>query len=414
MAEAQVGRTGFAVGLALVGAVLLVGLGDLRASAYAAVGVLLGWGLGVVALRPAWPRLGVLLGVAALVRFILLFSEPTLSDDVYRYLWEGRVWWAGESPFVYPPEAPELEPLRDSVWSKVNHRGVSSVYPPLAQLLFVALSAGGALAWKLVMGLLDLGTVYLLFRRSPAAGWCWGLLPLPIVETAGSGHLEGAGVLLMVLALGAGGSRTTRWQVWAALGGGLVKLLPAALIMPLLRHEKRPVPTLLTLMGVSLLCGIPLLLAGPAMLRGFLTYQETWAFNGSIYPLVHALAGDPLARRGLQLLGLLISAWVLGVSRDPGRVALWVTGTFVCLSPTVHPWYVLWPLAAGLCANVRAWSWFAALVPLAYVVLATYEPATSSWREPAWVKLVIYPPLYGLLLVEGWRRLTRPGPWSVH
>jgi hypothetical protein len=64
--------------------------------------------------------------------------------------------------------------------------------------------------------------------------------------------------------------------------------------------------------------------------------------------------------------------------------------------------------------GAEAWVLLAALVPLAYVVLATHDPARSTWVEPIWPRLVYYPVFFLALAAGGWRRWTLPGPDPVH
>jgi len=359
--------------------------------------VLVAWGLLVLRRVPDSPSLARCVLAAAAVRVPLLLSPVLLSDDVWRYLWEGAVWRAGLSPFAHAPDDPVLLSLRDEVWSRVAHREVSTIYPPLAQGLFVLLQPLGLYGWRAAMGAADLLTVALLHRRRPGAGWTWALLPLPALESAGSAHLEGVGVLLLVLALGS--------SAVAAWAGAMVKLLPAVLLV-----RQRPVVWVGALLATAV-CLAPML--GPGFTRGFETYRQTWAFNGGLHPLLELAIGGA-ARPFLQLVGAAVVAGILLRSRDPGRHALWACGAFVLLSPTVHPWYVLWPLAAALWHGVRAWTLLAALVPLSYVALGAYDAGTSRWVEPVWPRLVIYPPFFALLAWEAWVRLTRPGPHPVH
>lgn len=404
-ATAPPGRAVAATLVAVLGAALVaLRPGGAAAEAHPALPALLvAWGLGVVALRPAWTEVRALLAAALLVRVILALREPFLSDDVYRYVWEGRVWLAGHHPFASPPDAPELAALRDEVWARVNHRGVSSIYPPLAQALFVALAGLGAKGWQVAMGLADVGTAWLLFRRRPAAGWLWALCPLPALEAASSGHLEGVGVLLLVAALG--GSVAAGWA------GAMVKLLPGVVLVPLVGRR----PRTWALLGLATVgAALPLALAGPAVLRGFETYRATWAYNGSAYPLARLVLDEGAARGLLQAMGAAVVATVLLRSRDPGRVALWTTGAFVLLSPTVHPWYVLWPWAAALWNGSRAWTVAAVLVPVAYVVLWTYDPAVSRWEEPLWTRWLVWTPTVLALAAEAFHRLTRANPAPVH
>lgn len=386
--------------VALCAALLLGSLEDLRVPIHFAVTVLLIWGLGIFLLKPCFSKPAWLLTAAVVVRLPLLWPPPSLSDDLYRYLWEGEVWRAGLSPFVYAPDAPALVLLRDAIWEKVNHREVSSIYPPLAQLSFFLAAPTGVFGWKLGMGLADVGTAWLLYRRRPEAGSLWALLPLPVLEAAGSGHLEGLGVMLMVAGLSLGRGFWGAGLIWAA---AMVKLLPALLLPRMAPRWSWPLWLVATLFALWMM-GL-----NPELIRGFETYRQHWSFNGSLYPLLGLVVADPgLLRLILQAAGLVVVAGIVWRSRDPGRIALWGCGAFVLLSPTVHPWYVLWALAAGLWCAVEAWSLLAVLVPLAYLV---WGP--QGWSEPAWVAPLIYTPFYVCLLWTGLRRLVFPSPAPV-
>lgn len=380
---------------ALLGALACAALGDLRAQAAPGVLILLVWGAAVATLAPEDGRTRWILAVAVAVRLPLLTLSPTLSDDLWRYLWEGAVWRAGFNPFTYAPDAPELEHLRNETWAQVNHRSIPSIYPPLAQAAFVALAGWGPLGWRVASSIGDIVTAGLLARRRPRAGWWWALLPLPAVESAVSGHLEGIGVALLVASLTTGKPLFT----WA---GAMVKLLPGVLL------ALQPRRTWPAWAALTLAVTLPVV-----RVEGFETYRASWAFNGSIHPLLEAAVG-PAARTALQGVGALVVLLTLWRSRDPARVALWTTGTFVILSPTVHPWYVLWPLSVAMFARVDAWIVLGVTVPGAYIVLGTYDAATSRWEEWVGTRWLVYLPFYLAIIASAWRRATRAGPAAVH
>jgi len=74
---------------------------------------------------------------ALFFRIILWLSPPTLSDDIYRYLWEGRLVSMDINPFEYAPDAPQLEHMRDiEVFTQINHKNFVTIYPPLTQFIF--------------------------------------------------------------------------------------------------------------------------------------------------------------------------------------------------------------------------------------------------------------------------------------
>ena len=70
---------------------------------------------------------------------VLWVTPGFLSDDIYRYVWDGLVQQAGINPYHYPPEAPELGFLRDeTIFPMINRKSALTIYPPAAQLFFRA------------------------------------------------------------------------------------------------------------------------------------------------------------------------------------------------------------------------------------------------------------------------------------
>lgn len=405
-----------AIAWALLGAMSIVVLGDLRAHPLPAVAVMLLWGAGVLALpRPRLSARWVFL-VALLVRVVLLASPPSLSDDLFRYVWEGTLTAHGGNPYLHAPADPALAHwAHDTHRALVNHPDVPSIYPPLAMGLFSALAAVWAdpLPFKLASGLADAGTAWVLARilsdrgRSPSGAWLYALLPLGAVESAGSGHLDPIAVLCLVLAIEAWDRRRTG-ATWAGLGA-LLKLLPAVVLVGLLRRPRRTWPGAVVVALLGIAAAWPFVDAGPRLLEGFGAYARHWEFNGSVYPLAAPLLGE-LTRPVLVAVGALVVGWALLRRTDPAELALYAGGAFVLLSPTVHPWYVAWAWVPALICGGRAWTLLAALMPLSYVVLATVDPTTGAWREATWPRLVMYGPFLALAAHDLWRHTTSPGP----
>jgi alpha-1,6-mannosyltransferase len=347
---------------------------------------------------------------ALAVRLPLLLAPCALSDDVWRYVWEGMAWREGLNPFVHAPDSAALAHLRaardlfgQQIWPQVAHKAIPSIYPPGAQGLFAGLAPLGVLGFRVLAAGADVGTAEVLARRDPRAGLLWALLPLPAMESAVSGHLEGVGVLAWVLGMGLarGGTpagASLRVRAWAAWLGGMLKILPALL---LLRAGWRR-----ALLGGALALALSLPMV---TLDAPVRYATTWSFHAGPFVLAELLLGGA-ARPALQVLGALVVGTAALRVRDPASLALWGSGALVILSPVVHPWYALWPLAASLVRGGRAWSLFAALLPLSYTVLASYDPATSRWEEPGWTRWVTWGPFLGALSWEAWKRASRPGP----
>ncbi|MDP6686216.1 MAG: hypothetical protein QGI05_04600, partial [Candidatus Omnitrophota bacterium] len=88
-----------------------------------------------------------------LFRLILLPSISIHENDIYRYLWDGKVSNAGINPYKYAPddldsltrnleehELKRLDGLREKnllYFSRIGHSGVPTIYPPFAQFIFM-------------------------------------------------------------------------------------------------------------------------------------------------------------------------------------------------------------------------------------------------------------------------------------
>ena len=175
--------------------------------------------------------------VALAMRVAVLPAAPALSDDVYRYAWEGRVLAGGGNPYAHAPADPELARLREpEVHSRVNHPDLRAIYPPLAEAGFalVARAWFSILAFKLWVLLHDLALCALLAwwcaRRGGSAwdavAYAWN--PLVVAEYAGSAHHDPTGIVWLVAALALAERRPVA-SALSAIAAVMVKLvaLPA-------------------------------------------------------------------------------------------------------------------------------------------------------------------------------------------
>lgn len=395
--------------------------------------------------RDARTAVAVVWGTGIAARLALLPLTPELSDDVYRYLWDGRVLAHGVNPYLHAPADPALSELRTPWHGLVNHPDVPTIYPPLAQLLFAAVAtAGGAtiLAAKGLWLFMDLACAFLLGRvatrsgRRPGAVLLWYLWsPLLIVETAWSAHLEAAGLLVVAGLLwadaprasggarGRNGSRdeTSSWRahrsrkavgVGALLAlGALVKLAPAALAPPLVRrHGVRAA------IAFALVCAVgyaPFAGAGVGPLaQGLRIYAEHWSANAGAFALVEAVAGNPAVARvavAVLVLGVAVHAARRRFSTE--RAMLWIFGAGLLLSPTVHPWYVLWILPVAALRSSPPFLLLSGLAFLGYWGLAAYE-AAGVWPQPTWTRAAVWLPVWSLLAWEWAKRRPTGRPRS--
>ena len=69
-------------------------------------------------------------------RLTLIPTSYTTSDDVHRYLWEGKVIANGFNPYTASPNDSSLAHLRDENYEKVTFKHIPAIYPPLSQAVF--------------------------------------------------------------------------------------------------------------------------------------------------------------------------------------------------------------------------------------------------------------------------------------
>lgn len=352
-------------------------------------------------------------------RLPFVFSQPVLSDDVWRYLWDGRVALSGVNPYSFAPDDPELATLRDDAWTRVNHRSIPTVYPPFAQGLFrTAVAHGGLVAWKLLVVGFDLCTIAALVTGlgkragAPALVLLYAWNPLVIIEFSWSGHVDAAAVAISTWAVVASRKRYDLGAVALASIAAAIKLFPALLLPALLRRTRSAaawtIPVAIAVAGAA-----PYLSSGiPAWFAGLRTYAERWEFNGLPYVVLRALGEGPVAAR--LVLGAVVSSMIITAAcrrADLPDFAVLAFSACVSLSPTVHPWYVTWSLPAAILSDrpPRFTATVATLaVLLSYRVLVTRE-ATGDWAIPEGWLLVEWGLVIAVLCGEYALDLRRSG-----
>ncbi len=347
---------------------------------------------------------GIVLATSALLHLIMLWQTPTLSDDIYRYIWDGRVQAAGINPYRYIPADPHLAFLRDElIYPHINRRDYApTIYPPGAQMFYLAVTrVSESLVWfKTALLACEGVTIWLLARLlvscklPPVRVLIYAWNPLVLWEFS-SGHID---FLMTALVLGALWARRRNRESLTGLllgGAALVKFLPLAILPALYRRWGWKVPVAC---AATITCAyLPYLSAGAGVF-GFLpgyTGEEgmgdgrffllllarhltggleisTIAYLGLCFGALLLLSGCALWRWNTAQLGFLLSAGVLGA------VFLFI------LSPQ-YPWYWVWltPLLAFL---PRPFLW-----PMLYVSCAALLQYGKWFDDWQWFGIGINP-----------------------
>ena len=355
----------------------------------------------------------IILAGALLFRLTLYSLTPSLSTDIQRYRWDGRVQNAGWNPYALAPNDPRLAYLRDPGWAVMPGPEIPSIYPPLSQLVFRfgARFLPGIIGFKLPFLLADLLVVVILanWLRSYADGnyrlaiYAWN--PLVIVEFAASGHNDALAIAAMVAALAIIKKRPGASTVTFA-AGSLAKLFPIALLPLALRLSgwPRKLRGWLALGGAALLtiaCFWPYRSALRQLPDIFVRYQGIWQnYNPSLYAILLWFSGHAEIAAGIGegiVLGLAV--WAAARKLEPLRATFLIIGAILMLSPNTYSWYFTWIVPLLCFFPSPAWLLLTILQFLSYKVLIEYQ-INGIWHFDPYFQWLTYAPFYALLVGE--------------
>jgi alpha-1,6-mannosyltransferase len=372
--------------------------------------------------RPARSLFLIVILFGVLFRLSILFSPPHLSDDIYRYVWDGRVQAARINPYRYIPADPSLAQLRDDkIYPKINRRDYAhTIYPPAAQAVyFLTTRISESVTWmKATMLAFEAVAIWALaqllasfgFSRQRVLIYAWH--PLIVWEFAGSGHVDAIAIAFIAVALTAR-RRNAEVVVGVALAcATLVKFFPLALFPALYKRWSWKMPLALAITIV--VAYLPYLSVGPISMLGFLPgyLTERGLASGEQFYLLsvarRCLAGASLPNAAFVIFALItmigIAAWTLFRSEQHvysyvKRACILATVAIVLLAPHFS-WYFAW-LIPFLC--------FVPLLSLFYLTAASFV-LYGTWlgdtpEQVFWLNTAIYLPFALLAAVE---LLARP------
>lgn len=380
------------------------------------------------------PSLMLIFGFAVAFNAILFPSLPTLSDDMYRYIWDGRVQASGINPYRYPSNAPELASLRDTeIWTRMNRPSAITVYPPGAELTFAVVwrllpdSIGGMKVIMIGATLAAGGLLMILLcvvGGNPARAIIFLWNPLLIFEIAHSAHVDAlylpllvGALLLRVLAPADRTSLSYEIGIGALLGlATLMKLYPLILIPALWsvrRATMRDFVISLALPVAALVViafGYILYIAPGVDTLGFLPSYSHEFFNIAPIPMEllrwaernninYYLPSSILMPTLVMLISLGFILRPAQTARDAIMRCAWPIGIYLLVTINLFSWYVLWMLPF-VAIDLRwghfaalGWWLFSGLVILSYTLFITGH--AQEWA--AWIQFI---PLYGLLALS--------------
>ena len=353
----------------------------------------------------------IILFFAVFFRAVVIPAGPKpLSDDIYRYIWDGRVQQTGINPYLYPPSSKQLESLRDDkIYPHINRKDYPTIYPAGAQIFFRvshALVGNRIFGFKGLMVFFDAATVLVLLALLRAYGfeearifiYAWN--PLVIFEIGFAGHLEGLTVFLMVLAFYLNAIKKNMPAVIALAFSSAIKLYPALMLPALLNRGERIKGAAVFLFSFLVLY-FPFLSAGNKI-SGFLPiyFKNPYeSFNlGLKYLIMRLFPGWNYLVISKIFILILTAAGIFFFFKEKLKEqhlysAYVLIGLLIILMPAVlHPWYVIMLIPFLTFFPSGAWLMFTGTVALSYI-----KYASPAGVMPAKVLFLEYLPLFTFL-----------------
>lgn len=388
-----------------------------------------------------------LLGIAGLLfRIVFILAIPNLSQDFYRFIWDGRMLLEGYNPYLSLPEVWIAQGNSPISQAQELYLGMGTLngshytnYPPISQICYVIAAIfahksilGSAMIFRIIMIFADIGTFY--FGRKllksfqlPEKNIFWYVLnPFIIIELTGNLHFEAVMIFFIVWSLYL--LHKGYWY-WAAIALGLsvsVKLIPL-LFLPLF-FQKFVLAEGKGFNRKSLTSGLPKLIGFYciALVTVVLTFApfastqfianftrtislwfQTFEFNASIYYIVrwfgYQIVGWNIIETAGKILPLITISVLLGITfiRKNKNTYQLITAmlfgicTYYFFSTTVHPWYVAVPLMLCIFTKYKfpiLWSFLIILSYTAYI--------NPEFKENLWMVGLEYILVFGVLIWE--------------
>lgn len=374
--------------------------------------------------------LGVVVGAALLFRLTAWPLMPELSDDLYRYRWEGMLQAHGGNPYQSRPADPAWEHLRDETYPQIAGRDFKAGYGPLIELMelatyrivgkFTSDPLRQAFWFKLPAALFDLGVIAALAALLRARGlpahrvlvYAWS--PLAVFEFWAAGHNDAIAVFFVVLALWLAARLRWVWAFAALALAAAAKLWPL-ILFPIFIGWKagRPLRWRQACIAVPIAAALALpywsdVSENVRFMSGFL---GGWRNNDSLYGLLLYLTGDQYPAKYAAFAIVTAAALAVTVRALPlERAALWTIAVMLAVSANCHPWYLTWILPLLAFYPVPGLLLWTGLMPLAYRVVIDWS-LLGQWHGSTSWRWMIYIPVWGLLagsaLFRRWDRRSQ-------
>lgn len=352
-------------------------------------------------------QLTISIGASLLARLLMFFMIPNLSDDYFRFIWDGRLLACGFNPYAILPsffintqEAVNAG-LDKELFTGLNSPDYYTVYPPVSQFVFAVAAKispydipGSVMVMRSFIILAEAGTLFIMikllehFRLPKKSMLLYAWNPLIIIELSGNLHFEAIMIFWLLLSLYLlVNSRFTWSAVCFALAVG-TKLIPLIFLPFLIR--RLPLRTILlyySVVGVTTaILFIPFLNQQlfSHIFSSIELYVRQFEFNSGIFHFIwwakykvtgcNSIAYTGIALSIITLFSLIFLAYVENSTNWTSllRIMLLATVIYYFLATTVHPWYLATAVMLSVFTPYRFVIIWSALIPMSYIHYQTF------------------------------------------
>ena len=353
-----------------------------------------------------------LVAVSILIRISFITTQPIGSDDIYRYIWDGKVQSTGINPYLYSPNDPSLQNLHSETIPKfVNNPDMKTIYFPLSQWLFYAgYSLSGEAVWGyklllLIFELITLSALFLLIREIKIPDkniLLYALCPLPIIQFSFDAHLDGFGLPLLILALL---FYLDNKKILSLIFLGLsFSIKPVGLLfLPILFFYEKKLPERIKVVFIPAIAFsvqfLPYIFTSNPF-ETFFIYAKHWTFNGIVFNIIDSFIQNNQTAR--IICGILLVICLLPFIFNKLELLqkyYYSVLLLLIFSPVVHPWYIAW--LAVLLPILPRWSgiFYVGLSSLTVFTVLSYQ-LNGLWKEYPIVLMLEYIPVVAILIYE--------------